>query len=185
MIFFFIVRLKELSKRINEIETELQTINTNKLTEELSSLSLSLLKDRLFENYHSEQRLVVDNVKDIRLHSEEFCKQYPVILSTTFSARTAIPNQIYDYLIMDEASQVAIETGALALTCAKNAVIVGDTMQLPNVVKEEDRIKLMSLYPENENYIEKKRLKDRLIYYLMKCDMYTLLSLLKRIKKNN
>lgn len=145
---YFIVRLKELSKRINEIETELQTINTNKLTEELSSLSLSLLKDRLFENYHSEQRLVVDNVKDIRLHSEEFCKQYPVILSTTFSARTAIPNQIYDYLIMDEASQVAIETGALALTCAKNAVIVGDTMQLPNVVKEEDRIKLNGIFNE-------------------------------------
>lgn len=145
---YFIVRLKELSERINMIETELRTINTSQLTDKLSSLSLSLLKNWLFENYHSKQRLVLDNVKDIRLHSEEFCKQYPVVLSTTFSARTAIPNQIYDYLIMDEASQVAIETGALALTCAKNAVIVGDTMQLPNVVKEEDRIKLNGIFNE-------------------------------------
>lgn len=145
---YFIVRLKELSKHINEIETELRTINTKKLTEELSSLSLSLLKDKLFENYHNGQRLVLNNVKDIRLHSDELCKQYPVILSTTFSARTAIPDQIYDYLIMDEASQVAIETGALALTCAKNAVIVGDAMQLPNVVKEQDRIKLSGIFKE-------------------------------------
>ena len=40
---------------------------------------------------------------------------------------------MYDYLIMDEASQVDIATGSLALSCAKNVVIVGDTKQLPNV----------------------------------------------------
>nr|WP_278511202.1 AAA domain-containing protein [Bacteroides nordii] len=45
---------------------------------------------------------------------------------------------VYDYLIMDEASQVSVETGALALSCAKNAIIVGDIMQLPNVVTKED-----------------------------------------------
>ena len=43
---------------------------------------------------------------------------------------------------MDEASQVSIDTGALALTCALNAVVVGDTLQLPNVVTDEDRQKL-------------------------------------------
>ncbi len=48
----------------------------------------------------------------------------------------------FDYLIMDEASQVSIETGALALTCAKNVVIVGDTLQLPNIVTGEDKKKL-------------------------------------------
>lgn len=145
---YFIVRLNELSKRINEIESELQTINTNKLTEELNSLSLTLLKNKLFETYHNSPRLILNEVNEIRLHSEEFCKQFPVVLSTTFSARMAIPDHIYDYIIMDEASQVAIETGALALTCAKNAVIVGDTMQLPNVVTEEDRLKLNGIFNE-------------------------------------
>ena len=145
---YFIVRLQELSSRISEIESELQLIDADKLTEELTSLSLALLKDKLFDNYHDNQRLVLNETKDIRLHSEEFCKQYPVVLSTTFSARTAIPDQVYDYIIMDEASQVSIETGALALTCAKNAVIVGDTMQLPNVVTEEDRIKLNGIFNE-------------------------------------
>ncbi len=145
---YFIVRLKELSDRIIEIESELKLIDANKLIEELTSSSFILLKDKLFENYHDNQRLVLNDVHDIRLHSEEFCKQYPVILSTTFSARTTIPNQVYDYIIMDEASQVSIDTGALALTCAKNAVIVGDTMQLPNVVTEEDRIKLNGIFNE-------------------------------------
>lgn len=145
---YFIVRLQELSSRISEIESELQLIDADKLTEELTSLSLALLKDKLFDNYRDIKRLVLNETKDIRIHSEEFCKQYPVVLSTTFSARTAIPDQVYDYIIMDEASQVSIETGALALTCAKNAVIVGDTMQLPNVVTEEDRIKLNGIFNE-------------------------------------
>ena len=145
---YFIVRLQELVSRISEIESELQLIDADKQTEELTSLSLALLKDKLFDNYRDIKRLVLNETKDIRIHSEEFCKQYPVVLSTTFSARTAIPDQVYDYIIMDEASQVSIETGALALTCAKNAVIVGDTMQLPNVVTEEDRIKLNGIFNE-------------------------------------
>ena len=69
--------------------------------------------------------------------------EYPVVLSTTFSARSCLsPETIYDYVIIDEASQVSVETGALALSCARNAVIVGDSMQLPNVVTPEARLKL-------------------------------------------
>jgi hypothetical protein len=64
-----------------------------------------------------------------------FIKEYPVILSTTHSLRScASNNYLFDYVIMDEASQVDIVTGALALSCAKNAIIVGDLKQLPNVV---------------------------------------------------
>lgn len=89
-----------------------------------------------------------NDVKELRLYAEELVNQYPVVLSTTFSARTAVPDMVYDYLIMDEASQVSIETGALALTCARNAVIMGDTLQLPNVVTDEDKLKLDTIFKE-------------------------------------
>ena len=46
------------------------------------------------------------------------------------------------------ASQVSIDTGALALTCAKNVVIVGDTLQLPNIVTGEDKKKLDAIVAE-------------------------------------
>ena len=62
---------------------------------------------------------------------------------------------MYDYLIMDEASQVDIATGALALSCARNVVIVGDTKQLPNVVTENTRNKanfIFESYHLNEGY---------------------------------
>ena len=45
---------------------------------------------------------------------------------------------MYDYVIVDEASQVDLCTGVLALSCAKKAVIVGDLKQLPNVVDSKD-----------------------------------------------
>ena len=67
-----------------------------------------------------------------------FVKEYPVILSTTHSLRScASENFMFDYVIVDEASQVDLVTGALALSCAKNAVIVGDLKQLPNVITSE------------------------------------------------
>jgi hypothetical protein len=47
---------------------------------------------------------------------------------------------------MDEASQVDIATGALALSCARNVVIVGDTKQLPNVVKYDIEAKAKAIF---------------------------------------
>lgn len=44
---------------------------------------------------------------------------------------------MYDYVIVDEASQVDLATGVLALSCAKRAVVVGDLKQLPNVVNSK------------------------------------------------
>lgn len=46
---------------------------------------------------------------------------------------------------MDESSQVDIATGALAISNANNAVIVGDTKQLPNVMTKSD-IKKQNYY---------------------------------------
>lgn len=108
---------------------------------------MSLFKSHLYNHYCQHTRTSFSDNKDFKRQSNELIYQYPVILSTTFSARSCIfTNDIYDYLIIDEASQVSIDTGTLALTCAKNAVIVGDTKQLSNVVTEKDQAKLEYLF---------------------------------------
>ncbi len=145
---YYVARLRELTTRIAEIETFLKTIDSNYLTKGLTTKSFNLLKDSLCDKYHNSERRVLTDVSEIQQKPDDFCKQYPIVLSTTFSARTSIANHIYDYLIMDEASQVSIDTGFLALTCAKNAVIVGDTMQLPNVVTDDDKMKLNGIFAE-------------------------------------
>lgn len=101
----------------------------------LRDLSMLVLKNILFRKYGSQKERTLFSDKGFYNQTKDFLKEYSIVLSTTFSATSNInSNYKFDYLIMDEASQVDIAAGALALSCAKNAVIVGDLKQLPNVV---------------------------------------------------
>ena len=63
-----------------------------------------------------------------------------MVLSTTYSIKGTLSiDHIYDYLIVEEASQVDLAAGVLAFSCARNTVIVGELKQLPNVLTEEER----------------------------------------------
>ena len=143
---FYINRIRELTDLVNNATSRLSAMDVKSLGDELTTHSMKVLKGKLFETYHNEPRRVFADVEELHRCSEELLKQYPVVLSTTFSARSSVPDRVYDYLIMDEASQVSIDTGALALTCARNAVIVGDSLQLPNVVTEDDKMKLNAIF---------------------------------------
>ncbi|WP_432718239.1 AAA domain-containing protein [Pectinatus frisingensis] len=132
---FYTARQSELNARIKYLENALANLNAKEKMTKLTDLSLGYLKAKLFEKYANnsgtERKVFTD--EDLWKSSNTVVKEYPVILSTTFSSRSSLKGVIYDYLIMDESSQVDIATGALALSCAKNAVIVGDLKQLPNV----------------------------------------------------
>ena len=149
-------RLEEIKHRITFIENSLAAYDAKGLTDTLTGLSMSLFKSTLSTHYTKYERMTFADTKDMRRRGNDFMQQYPVVLSTTFSARSCIfTDKPFDYIIMDEASQVSIDTGALALTCAANAVIVGDTLQLPNVVTDEDKLKLdavMKQYNIAEEY---------------------------------
>ncbi len=135
---FYLCRIKELKSEIGDIENKLSQIDAKALMKSLTDNSMTILKASLAQRYKNE-RPIIGSVQEIFNGGESFLENYPVVLSTTFSSKLCFNSDtLFDYVIMDEASQVAVDTGFLALTCAKNAVIVGDTMQLPNVVTEED-----------------------------------------------
>lgn len=127
------VKARMLEKRIGELEDEVR--DAEAMNRRLRELSMLVFRDHLRRACGSRGVRRVFKAEEIYLRSGDFLQEYPVVLSTTFSATSNI-NQAFrfDYLIMDEASQVDIAAGALALACARNAVIVGDLKQLPNVV---------------------------------------------------
>lgn len=136
----------ELSTTIREIEGYLKNVNES-LLDDLCNESMMLLKDRLAARYQGKENRTVFGEDDLWQNPYNVLEDYPVILSTTFSSRNSLnENVIYDYIIMDEASQVDVATGALAMSCARNAVIVGDTKQLPNVVTEDTREKAGAIF---------------------------------------
>ncbi len=135
-----------MSAEIADIEKYLEGVNKN-LLEDLCNQSMVVLKDKLARKYEGKGSRKKFSEEDLRKEPYEVLAEYPVILSTTFSSRNSLHSDvIYDYLIMDEASQVDIATGALALSCAKNVVIVGDTKQLPNVVTDEIRARATAIF---------------------------------------
>ncbi|MFG6386240.1 MAG: AAA family ATPase [Muribaculaceae bacterium] len=139
---FYISRIHELKYEIDFIEEHLSQLDAKAMIKSLADRSMTILKDTIARRYKAERPTIL-SVSDLYHNGETVLENYPIVLSTTFSAKTCFKSDIlFDYVIMDEASQVSVDTGLLALTCAKNAVIVGDIMQLPNVVKDENKIKL-------------------------------------------
>lgn len=151
---YYVSRKREIENELCTIETSLKTINIQQRVKELRQLSLKALKNTIAKRFTGERKRFT--IKTIKPQTETFLKEYPVVLSTTYSAKACISkDMVFDYLIMDEASQVDIKTGALALSCAMNAVIVGDDKQLPNVVSHEEEQALQAIqstYNVDEKY---------------------------------
>ncbi|MBQ2882896.1 MAG: AAA family ATPase [Alphaproteobacteria bacterium] len=136
----------ELSAEIADIEMYLNSIDKD-LLEDLCKQSMIVLKDKLARRYQVNNSRKIFNEDNLWKEPYEVLAEYPVILSTTFSSRNSLNSDVvYDYLIMDEASQVDIATGALALSCARNVVIVGDTKQLPNVVTDDIKARAKAIF---------------------------------------
>ncbi len=138
---FYEVKHLELVDEIASLERALSSCDTSAMMKRLQEDSMCYMRNSLYHKYgRGHERPIFGNIVP------ELINEYPLVLSTTFSSRTNFDKDtVFDYVIMDEASQISAETGALALMCAKNAVIVGDSMQLPNVVTEEDKLRLHAI----------------------------------------
>ena len=143
---YYRAKQAELSAEIADIEKYLNSVNKN-LLEDLCNQSMVVLKDKLARKYEGNSSRKTFSEDNLWKEPYDVMAEYPVILSTTFSSRNSLNSDVvYDYLIMDEASQVDIATGALALSCARNVVIVGDTKQLPNVVTDDIKAKAKAIF---------------------------------------
>ncbi|MBS4055779.1 MAG: DUF2726 domain-containing protein, partial [Bacteroidales bacterium] len=136
---YYPAKIEELKNRQKALEISLNRFSFDNKMKEYSQLSMLLFKSELYKKYKRNKREKYE-IAQLRSSSGKFLTDYPVIMSTTYSLRRSLAEEItYDFVIIDESSQVDLATGALALSCAKRAVIVGDLKQLPNVV--DDRMK--------------------------------------------
>ncbi|WP_262911163.1 AAA domain-containing protein [Bacteroides thetaiotaomicron] len=140
-LLFYKTRHAELQSEIKNIEKYLSTKNSEELTKQICDISMQYLKNSLFHRYGSNRTKPIFTSDDLKNNWQKVQEEYPVVLSTTFSSLTSLhKDATYDYLIMDEASQISVETGALAISHAQNVIIVGDSMQLSNIVKKRRQI---------------------------------------------
>ena len=155
---FYLTRKKELTEERVRLEKKLENYNFDDKMSLLTEQSMRMFKAHLAGRYHLGGSRQTFSITDFRNRSQEFNQEYPLVLSTTYSIRGTLGfDYNYDYLIVDEASQVDLATAILAFSCARNIVIVGDQKQLPNVITTEkkettDKIWSHCHFPDKYNF---------------------------------
>lgn len=132
---FYRAKLRELRNETRLLKERSYDFEANMAA--IEEKSMQVFKAQLAKRYSTNRERGTFKLKDLRSRPAAFAKEYPVVLSTTHSITTSLgPGFRYDSVLMDEASQISVVAGALALACAKNVVVVGDHRQLANVVKK-------------------------------------------------
>lgn len=135
---FYRKKLEELYMELEEVSARLSGYNQQAMLNRLQEISKYIFRQRLMHRYTGRQERRSFSEEDLWKKPKEFVEEYPVVLSTTFSVKRSLSFEyMYDYVIVDEASQVSLDTAVLTMMAAKHMVIVGDRMQLPNVVPKD------------------------------------------------
>lgn len=144
---YYEVKIQEIKKEISQKARYIEVNNLTKMVKEHYE------KSKDFFKYFIAKELLNNNTKTLfkqnnyRNYFHNFIKQYPIVFSTTHALKKCSGNSfLYDYLIIDEASQVDLVSSNIAFSCAKNVILVGDIMQLQHVVKSNDEKPLMEIF---------------------------------------
>lgn len=126
-------KMQELMVSKKEQAEILTSHNFDDLLSQYTKISLKLFQHSVASHYQNQTDTSFEK-KSYKTNFNKFKTRYPVILSTTHSIiNNKASNELFDYLIVDEASQVDLVTGTLAMSCAKNLIVVGDLKQLPHI----------------------------------------------------
>jgi len=146
---FYRRQTRRLESEVAALEGRLEGASFAELLKEHQQKSEKLFQKCLYQSHKGLPEPDFTR-KSFKVRFKEFIQTFPVILSTTHALRRSIPqNYLLDYVIIDEASQVDILTGALVFSCCRNVIIVGDVKQLHQITNEkiEPRLKTSPLNP--------------------------------------
>lgn len=139
---FFISRLLEVLTKENK--SVLVATLTNRSLIELAKKYFELDAGNMMVVYKSNLTLEESKqVKSLKSMPKDFLPAAGSILLTTFYKMSGIAvenisSPVYDYIILEEASQCFLGTIAAAKLLGKNVILVGDPIQLPPVVNQDN-----------------------------------------------
>lgn len=135
---YYELKIDRISIEINKLDKLINSEKVVRKSERLEEISGGLFRANIYNLMKGKSQIskfTKGNYKDKFI---EFKERFPIILSTTHSIRNSInSSELLDYLIIDEASQSDLLSASLALSCAKNVVVVGDLKQLPNITSDK------------------------------------------------
>lgn len=137
--------LIEKNEKKDALDKILQEVDFDQNLKQLTESSMEFLYGYISRNMPDE--IPEFSAKEYQKHFSKFISCFPVIGSSTHSLINSIATgYLFDYVIIDEASQQDLIPGILCFGCAKNVVIVGDRKQLSHIPVHTDIIAPDKLY---------------------------------------
>lgn len=160
---YYTIKLQELHQEYNKIKEFLRLNDSEGVLDLYRERSMFIFKKEMIEYYSKFSDYSV-NPQDRLFRFDKICKRYPIIYSTTHALHYCCGDYLFDYVIMDESSQVDLLSAVIAMSCARRIVFVGDQKQLQHVVKSNNLKPLEDLFlryslPRCFNYAEYSILK--------------------------
>ena len=135
---YYETKIKETKNAIYNLNYGVPENKKSKIQQELIEYSKAFLYQKL-QNHYNKFNFKDFNLNNFKKEFSSFLLRYPIILSTSQSLLNNIPSGFkFDYLIIDEASQGDLLSSLLAMSCAKNLIVLGDSKQLEQI--EEERL---------------------------------------------
>lgn len=165
----YIVLKQKLNKQFTNIPF-VNYLNQKKIIEDLVTTQMTYLMDKSVTNFYDNSRATAKTLRDIikskrRFPKREFAKlkeAFPCILAGIRDYAEYIPlePEIFDLLIIDEASQVSIAQAFPALLRAKKVIILGDRKQFSNVKASQARTETNKEYLNSLRTAFKKHISE-------------------------
>ena len=135
---FYAKRIEELKQEERRWRSEVGNRGSEEVRAQYQKASRSLLDLVLRQRYLNSMRPIFDKKESaIRKRTSEFLSEYPVVLTTCHSIRRNLSERhLLDWVIIDEATQVNLHAAALAMSKARNVVVVGDLKQLGPIIDQ-------------------------------------------------
>lgn len=163
---FYSLKIRELEEECQVLSEHLEKSSFKALQDEHQRISERIFQKKLFLS-HGNLEQPAFFADQYQTDYEKFTRYYPIVLSTNHSIRNSIPpNYLLDYIIIDEASQVDLLSGVLALSCCKNLIIVGDLKQLPQIVDKSIKDTMVDWnIPQGYEYFKQSILSSFICLY--------------------
>ena len=155
---YYLTKIKEVKSKISELDKRMENQSFSEKITTFTNLSKTYFENTLSSAFKNNTRGMYER-ENYKRQFSEFVKDYPVILSSTYSlAKCSRKGFLFDYLIVDESSQVNMASAILSMMVAKNIIVVGDIKQLPQIdddtfkARNEQLLKMFSIPKEYSYY---------------------------------
>lgn len=156
------LKIDKIDEEIKLLHSNLDKSNIQIEIEKFKEYSMEVLKSGLYEYYMNSEEMKATQEEENENSREK--RSYPILTAARdFFINSIEKNYIFDYVILDEASDIDIVTGALALARGRNVILIDDLNEVQKKLEDTLVNGLLEIFDKHEVNPAYKYLDNSLI----------------------